>query len=232
VREPPRGRFDAIRPAPLPMREALGELLRRPAYRHVVAAFALHSLAYTTASFWNPAFLERVHHLGHAEVGRTLALGLAASTGCGALACGALTNRLVTRDARWALWLASGATLLAAPLTLGFVLAPTPRAAFAFLVPSAFVTGFVPGMHAVAQALAKPAARATAASFNLMTFTLVGGAGPLLAGWLNDLLTARYGPLAVRASLAGAASIFAWAALHAALAARTLRADLASAAGA
>jgi predicted MFS family arabinose efflux permease len=232
VREPPRGRFDAARAEQPPMRAALAELLRQPTYRHVVAAFCLHSLAYTTASIWNPAFLERVHHLGHAEIGRVLALGLALSTGIGALACGVLTNLAVARDVRRSLWLAGAATLLAAPLTIGFVRAPNPRAAFAFLVPAAFVTGFVPGMHAVAQNLARPATRATAASFNLMLLTLAGGVGPFLAGWTNDALTSRLGPLAIRISLTGAAAVFAWSAIHIAIASRTLRADLARAGGA
>jgi len=79
----------------------------------------------------------------------------------------------VVRDARWSLLLAAGAALLAAPLTIGFVLAPTSAAAFPFPVPAAFFNGFVSGMHAVAQGPARSSPRSADSALR----------GPLRAEW-------------------------------------------------
>jgi hypothetical protein len=62
--------------------------------------------------------------------------------------------------------------------------------------------------------------------------TLFGlGAGPLLTGWVSDLVSANGGD-GLRAGLAGISVLYLWAALHFALAARTLPAELARSGGA
>ena len=227
VREPPRGRFEAGPPRRVATRAALRELLGLASYRHLVAAFGLHSLAFTAASIWNPAFLARIHGMGAGEIGTTLAFGSAACMGLGILAAGRVIDRLAARDLRWTLWCPGLATAATAPLTIAFLFAPSRAAALACLAPSALLMGFgTPGLHAAAQELASPATRATAAALNLLVLTLVGaGLGPTLVGALNDALAGALGAEAIRWSLALAAATAAWSGAHALLAARTFRAD-------
>jgi MFS family permease len=226
LREPARGRFEAAPAAALSARAALGALLAQPAYRQLLAAFALHSLAYTSASMWHPAFLSRVHGMAPREVGTWLAFGSASFSALGILLGGSLSDRLAARERAWLLRLPALASLGYAPLSLLFLFAPTRELALAGLASSALLSGLaIPGMHASAQALATPASRATAAALNLLLLTLVGaGLGPTVVGIANDVFAGRFGAEAVRWSLALAALTGGWSGLHALLGAQRLRA--------
>jgi MFS family permease len=230
VRDASRGRFDAAPARDVALGAALREMLAWRTYRHLLAAFSLHSLSFMAAATWNPAFLARVHAMQPAEIGVWLGLGSALFTALGALSAGTLTNRTIARDARFALWWPGLASFVAAPLTIAFLFAPSRGLALACLAPSAFLFGFgTPGMHAVTQSLARPATRATAAALNLLSLTIVGSLGPFGVGWVNDRLAGVFGEQSVRWSLALAALILVWSGAHNFLAARTLREDAARA---
>ena len=227
VREPPRGRFEGVAPRPVPTRIALRQLLGLASYRHLLAAFSLHSLAFMGASMWNPAFLARIHGMQAGEIGTMLAFGSAACSFLGILAAGRLIDRLAAHDVRWTLWVPGLASLATAPFTIAFLFAPTRSLALLCLAPAALLTGFgTPGMHAATQELARPSTRATAAALNLLVLTVIGtGLGPTLVGASNDALAGVFGAEAIRWSLALAAATAAWSGLHALLAARSFRAD-------
>jgi predicted MFS family arabinose efflux permease len=229
VREPPRGRFDAEGHAAAAgsTSGALRFLLGLAGYRQMLAGSALHSLAASAASIWNPAFLERVHGLGPADAGLALGVGHALFAPVGILGAGLWIDRLVARDARWMMWLTGLSSIALAPFTLLFVLAPAPIA-LASMPLGALLTGAgIPGMHATTQALAKPSMRALASALNLLLLSVVGfGLGSLIVGALNDWLDASYGRQAIRYSLALVGVISIWSGVHNFLSARTLRADM------
>lgn len=226
IREPRKGRFDARRVEPLSTREALARLFAQPAYRSVLIAFALHSLSFSAASIWHPAYLARVHAMQPGEIGRLLGFGSAALSALGVVCGGFLTDRLAGRDRRWLLRLPGLASLVYAPLCLLFLFAPTRELALVGLATSGFLSGLaIPGMHAAIQELAEPTSRATAAAVNLLLLTLVGvGLGPTLVGITNDLLAARLGDHAVQWSLAFAALVTAGSGTQALAGARQLAA--------
>lgn len=209
VREPRRGHFETEQAIPLSAREALGRLLAQPAYRFVLASFALHSLAHSAASMWHPAYLARVHGMAPREIGTLLALGSASFSALGVLFGGIVTDRLAAADRRWLLRLPGFASLAYAPLSLLFLFAPIPEVALVGLASSAFLSGLaIPGMHAATQELAEPASRATASALNLLILTLVGsGLGPTFVGALNDVMAGTLGDGAIRWSLALAAIV-------------------------
>lgn len=209
VREPRRGRFETKPATPLSTREALGRLLAQPAYRFVLASFALHSLAHSATSMWYPAYLARIHGMAPREIGTLLALGSASFSALGVIAGGVVTDRLAAADRRWLLRMPGFASLAYAPLTLTFLFAPVPELALAGLASSAFLSGLaIPGMHAATQELAEPNSRATASALNLLILTLIGsGLGPTFVGVANDLLAGVFGDGAIRWSLALAALV-------------------------
>ena len=224
VREPRRGRFDGARIEPLRTREALRRLLSMPAYRYIVISFALHSLAHSAASMWNPAYLARVHGLSPVEIGTLLGLGSAAFSFVGVISGGIVTDRLARTDRRWLLWLPGLATIAYAPLSWLFLFSSSSELAIVGLATSAFLSGLgVPGLHTAIQELAPPAARATASALNLLVLTLVGsGLGPTFVGIANDLFALRFGDDAIRWSLAIAALVGAVSGVQALLGARWL----------
>jgi hypothetical protein len=83
-------------------------------------------------------------------------------------------------------------------------------------------------VFALTQTLVRIRMRAVASAILLFVVNLIGlGLGPQVVGALNDALRPSYGDAAVRYSLAGVVVVMhVWAALHFALAARTLRRDL------
>jgi len=235
VREPPRGRFDptttAATPADMPREnwlDAVRVLARMPAYRHLVAAAALHSFAFSGSMIWYPPFLTRVHALSPSEIGMTLALFSSLPTGIGIFLGGIATDRLSRRDVGWLQGYAGVTMLLFAPFALGFLFLPSRTLAFASLVVAAFMMGSsTPGIHIATQALAPVRMRSLASAINLLLLSLVGaGLGPLAVGVLNDVLAPTYGDEAVRYTLSLVAVTAIWSAIHNGLSARHLARDL------
>jgi MFS family permease len=230
VREPERGRFDAPSPvaARSSLRETLGFLFGLSAYRHLIAASSLHSLAGSGAASWNPAFLMRVHGMSVSEAGLKLALLSASFTALGIALWGWVADRLAARDARWYQWLPALGSSAALPFLAGFLLWPDAAGALAFLAPASFLAAASVGAgHAVHQGLARPEMRATSSAIALLIGNLVGlGLGPTLVGFINDALEPAQGALAVRTSLLLIALAALWGAAHNLLAARSLPRDL------
>lgn len=105
------------------------------------------------------------------------------------------------------------------------------RQILAVLMP-AILPGFLAGVFigptfALVQALVEPHRRAVAASILLFLANLVGyGLGPLAVGALSDALAPRLGADSLRYALTAVSALGAWAALHYAVAGRTLEEDL------
>ena len=80
---------------------------------------------------------------------------------------------------------------------------------------------------AIIQAMVKVRMRAMASAVLFLILNLIGlGLGPQAVGVLNDVFAARFGSGAVRYSLLAVSFTSVWAALHYALAARSLAVDL------
>jgi MFS family permease len=248
VPEPERGAFDA-RPlvtaapppqhgprsgaeasAPIPFGSAVRFLFVVPSIRTVFFASGLHSVGMYAVLGWSVPYLMRVHHLSTGEAGARLAVASALITALGALAGGALADRLAARDLRWLVWLPGIALSLAFPFAQGFALAPTAKVAILLLVPVSLLTGSCFGpFYSVLQTLAPPRMRALAAALVLSFNTLFGlGLAPPIIGWLNDAGAARWGAESIRYSLCAALGAHLVAALCLARAGRTLRRDLAA----
>ncbi len=242
VREPARGHADrahapshaaAVSGALVsePFRVVFGILRTRRAFRHLALAAALHSFGGYAFAIWGPTFFVRVHGMTSGRLGTWLGAILGIGGAAGALLGGILADRLGARDARWQLYVPAIATVLQIPCALATLLWPSPVPALLFLIPSAMASAIWFGpVFSLTQALVPPTMRATASAVLLFVINLIGlGIAPLAVGILNDRLAATYGAEAIRYSLmiVGLAGVLA--AVHFALAARTIRADLAAA---
>jgi MFS family permease len=230
VREPPRGQSESG-PADTGA-ETIGEvlryLLRRRSFVYIVMAASCQSLPGYAVLAWGPAFLGRVHQMGSVEIGLWLGpmVGLCGSAG-GYLG-GSLADRLGTRDKRWYVFLSAIVCAAGVPFFAGFLLLEHRIAALLCFIPFYTLAAMYVGpMLSMVQGLVKLRMRATASAILLFILNMVGlGAGPLLVGFLNDQLDARYGAEAIRYSMLAVASIGALAGLLFLRAGRTLREDL------
>ncbi len=232
VREPRRGHSEEVSQdlasAP-PIRASLVYLWKRPAFRHMSFAAALHSVVWYAGSSFNNSFFIRVHHMSTGEAGSWIALLLAVG-GVGTFLGGYLSDSLsvATGDRRWYMWVPGYATLAMLPFQFSSYLGSSlwlviPSFSIMIILGSMF---FGPSF-AMSQGLATLRMRAVSTSLLLFIQTLIGlGLGPFLVGVISDHLkpTAGAHSLADGLAIVGLANL--WAAIHYFRGARTLRADL------
>ena len=206
-------------------------LWEQHSFRHLFSALPLFVITSYAINTWGPTFMIRVHDMTISEVGLWFGLISGISGAAGTLVGGHVCDRLGTRDMRWYLWLPALAALAAIPFCLGFLFAPDSRLALICLAPMVFLcSSYIAPIYALTQGLAGLRMRAMASAVTHLGSSVLGaGVGPQLIGALNDGLSPYAGDEAIRYSLLLIVITNAWGALHARLATRSLREDLARA---
>lgn len=229
VREPPPGASEGLVEEEAPRAsEVIRTLFARPSFPVLMLAAACQAfLGYTVLS-WGATYLRRVFEMSGRDAGIWFGLAAAVSGAAGATLGGLLADRLARRDERWYAWLSALSSITAFPFALGFAWAGNPTLAIASFVPFYFLNNlYVSSLWTLVQNLVSPRMRATAAATQLGILNIVGlGAGPLVAGYVSQVLEPSYGADGLRVALALAAVIGALAAVFFLLTGRTLRADL------
>ena len=236
LREPTRGYWDSPSPSAagasqaVAWQDVVAYMWRFRSFRHLSLAAALHALYGYGAVVFNPAFFQRTFELNAGEVGIKLGLIAFVAGGLGTFLGGYVSDWLQYRDRRWYMWVPAIATIVVVPLIFPLYLNADAGAAFVWATFPAIAGGMYLGpTFAMTQTLAKPAMRALAAAVLLLIINLVGlGLGPYLVGFVSDQLRPTVGDRSIAYALLGVIAVCAtWSTLHYALAARTLREDLA-----
>jgi MFS family permease len=189
LKEPKRtaaGLADATSPA---------VLLKIPAFWWIAASGAIVNFALYSFSSFFPAFLTRFHHLSVARAGVWAGLGSGAAGILGALAAGALGDRVrgnpvYVNLGRARMRLAAAASLAAAPAALVAIAAPAGEIAIA--IPAMMVAyGLLQMYYGLVYAAMQdvvPANLRGAAMGGYFVVQYLGGAawGPLITGRLSD----------------------------------------------
>jgi len=235
--EPVRGAAEGVEAVPdeaPSMREVYRYLVALPSFRHLVLAAGFYATASYGFITWAPTFLIRVHGLTQGEAGLWSGLLVGGGGAIGIYVGGRLSDALSRGDGRWPVWTCALGAGVATPLAVAFLWVPDVRLAVVLWAPAAVLAQFyVAPSYAIAHALVKLRMRAVATAVILFSFNFLGlGFGPLVIGFANDALAARFGDDAIRYSLVGLLGFNLWAIVHSLLAARTLRADLEVAAAA
>jgi predicted MFS family arabinose efflux permease len=230
VAEPQRGLADGIVATDdMPtVKEAVSTLGRLVSFRHLSFAAGFYAVAGYGFLTWGPAFLMRVHGMAIDDVGLYFGIVAGVGGGIGAFLGGWLSDRLQTRDVRWAMWVPAIGGVLSLPFAFVFLFAEeTPVALAGYFFALVFGALYISPTYAMTQGLASLRMRALAAAIILFALNLMGmGLGPQLVGILNDALDARLGPTAIRYSMAVVWSANLIAVFHSLRAATSLEADL------
>jgi MFS family permease len=206
VSEPRRGRVDASEaPAKMyPLGETLGFLWRQKTFVLCVVGYCLTSYTNFAMAVWVPAFLGRVHHLNTQEIGQWAGTvkGLVGMTM--AIIGGLIVERF--REGameRWRLLLPAIASFLGGPAFALFLLPESFALSMVGLVLGVMFTAIHGGaVYAAVQASSKIRMRALAGAILVTGASFVAsGVAPVAIGWMNDLMTPAFGPMAVRYSL-------------------------------
>lgn len=226
IPDPPRG--SSGHPSVGGFLATLRLLFAKRSFRHMAIASSLFAVGSYAMNVFAAAFLIRIHHVTGAQAG--LLFGLAFGLGglLGTFSGGALGDWLGRRDVRWRQGVPAIGLALSAPAALAAFLAPGLAVSVACLT-MVYLFGlmYLAPTFAAAQSLVPDEIRATVSGVLLFCLTLVGATlGPLLVGFLSDVLAPRYGSLSLRYALSVMPVTMLWSALHFALAARALPADI------
>ena len=231
IKEPPRGMAEARKDvAPPGFFRVVGFLWERKSFRHLSFACALHAFVTYGMGNFMPLFLGRVHGMAILDVGWYY--GLIAGIGglAGTFFGGWMSDRMAnkTGDKTWYVWIPFISTLLAIPFALiTFLVMPTGvSAAFSYLLPVFAGGWYLAPCIASTHFLVGIRMRAMASAILFFVLNLIGlGLGPMLTGFVSDLLTPNYGDNALRYAMSITVLVNIWCALHYYWATRTIRAD-------
>jgi MFS family permease len=253
IKEPVRGFHDAPpatgETAP-PFSAVIRRMIARPSFLHVTLGSTIASMGGFGINLFLAAWFARRFGMGYAQAGLLSGLISAIPGSISMLGGGLLAEALGRRDARFYAWTPGLGALLAAPLyILSFQQGSWPAAVALLMATGLFQYAYLPAMSGVTQNLMEPRMRATAAALvGIMTNLVGAGLAPTIVGALSDRFAAHAfgggfasackGPAATHGACMTASAtgltwaftafalVYLWAALHFALAARTLRRDL------
>jgi len=206
VKEPARhgsGEGEALTLAKVSMLKALKVLSRSRAFLVMMAGAAFMGGALTGSGTWGTAFLVRVHGLSISEIGGIVGPAKGILGALGIVGAGFVAERLGRRDPRWRIWTPAAACLLYVPGQLMFVLSDTPAIWISGLViTSVLAVAYQGPMYAAVMNIAQPRMRSVAIAIVVFSTGLLGQVfGPVVIGYLNDMLHPTLGNQAIRYSL-------------------------------
>lgn len=178
-----------------PQRRLLPDLVTLfgiPSFRWLIVGFAFGAFVVTALVQWLPAYFVRTFESSTREVGFAFGIAYGGGSLVGMLLGGWLGSRMVRRDPRWTMWLASGSYVVAAPLAVAVLLANDPMLSYflAFGMSAASTVAYGPAF-AMIQELAEVRLRALASAVALFFSAFLGaGLGPFAVGLVSDQIHA------------------------------------------
>jgi predicted MFS family arabinose efflux permease len=230
VAEPPRGWSEGRAHTPtqsVPLGEAL-RIARSAALLHIFAGAVVSSIAIFATAQWAIAFFERVHGLRNDQASLAF-VGAALAGTVGALVGGGVANRAWLEHKRWVLLGPALCSVLAFPaMGIAARVQSTGLAIALWALGSALSLVQSAPAGAAMQALVPDRVRGFLSGSIAGILTLIGmGGGPLITGFLSDLLGAGRDPTSLGRALAWMSAFYLWAGAHLAWAARSFEKDLA-----
>ncbi|MEC9358145.1 MAG: MFS transporter [Pseudomonadota bacterium] len=199
---------------------ALGFVVRKPAFFHMVAGFVVSSMVVSGVVQWAASFFIRVHGLSLTQAAPLTGLGAGLLVALGALAGGALgglySRGHFDRSARWCALVA----VLSVPPILGMALASNTGVAAACFLLWAFVApAFIaPANNGFLEAAPSEVRGIAIAGIQLLANFVGVGMGSFIVGLLSDAFA---GPASLRPALVIAGLGGFWSAAHFLFAARS-----------
>lgn len=188
--DPPRGRMDGARAATPAgtAREAFIALGRNRPYLLTVLGYAAYTFAIGGIAFWMPSFLERVRGVPKAQATVQFGAIVVATGFLGTYVGGWLGDYLLRYTKQAYLWVSGVATLLAAPLTLGALVATTPALYWSAVVAAEVLMFISTGpINSVIVNVVAPHIRATAVATSIFAIHALGDVpSPILVGAISD----------------------------------------------
>jgi len=235
VREPRRGEIEKLAdPSAVPnLRAVIRFLWQQRSFRWMSFGTAMSAFGGYAGITFIPLFLVTSHHMSLPAVGLVLAVLTGVVGAIGTYLAGVLADLFGRKDIRWNMYVPIIFTFISVAFTPVFYLSPDLNIALlAGIGPALAGATFVGPAYAMAQALVPLRMRARAAAILLFVLNIIGlGLAAPVVGKLSDLLEPHLGADALRYALLTGIVTSLLGALCYWRAARTLKHDIARAAG-
>jgi MFS family permease len=210
------------------LKDTLKYLWSRKSFRHLSIACGIHAFVSYGAGNFLPSLFLRLHDIETGELGTWLALSSVAG-GVGTFMGGYLSDKLGKQDPRWYQWVPAITTLIYLPFTLFIYL--TDQTYLALM--TTFITGMLFNAYlapnlAITHSLVGLRMRAMSSAILFFILNLIGlGFGPMVIGFVSDMINPTYGIESIRYALLIVIPISTvWSATHYFIAAKYIRGDL------
>ena len=181
------------KPAESEKKSAVLLIWNEPVTRFLIMGAACALIAGLSIGAWNVALLARRFDLSLQQAGWLSAVAAFLSVS-GSLFSGWLTDRMARRDVRWQIRVPVIGVALAVAFGLAYLLVGDhlfELSVGCMLIYSFFTAWWAPATYAALSLVVPAQRRATASAMVLMAGALLGnGVGPIVAGWLSDVLNA------------------------------------------
>ncbi|MDC1328763.1 MFS transporter [Pseudomonadales bacterium] len=233
LREPPRGRFQSTSErfdTDIAWYQAIAQVLSRRTMQHLLLAYGISAFGGAGVSAWLGAFFMRSHGLSLSEVGGLLGVLAGLASFVGVMIGVVFGPRVVRRDRRWELWWPGAVYLTIVPTwILTLYISDLYLVVFMLAVTVALSSSCVGFVLTSIQSVLPAHLRGMGTAAVMFASNLVGtGAGPLLVGYLSDVLTPTLGSDSLRYAMIIGVSFISWGAFHFFIAAKHIRNELVS----
>ncbi len=196
VKEPPRGFTDpkgAKSTEPIELREAIRELLTKPAFWLMTAGATVAAFCGYGISSFQSIFLVRAHEITTGEAAIWINAPVSLSSAIGTFATGWLATKLYKKHPGAIAWVPGVGLALSVPF---YVFAFTTQnllfAALGLVVAGFVKYGYIAAQYTIGQGVVSMRVRATATAVLLFIANLIGyGCGPLFIGFTSDIFFAN-----------------------------------------
>lgn len=228
----PRGRSEALVDgmAAAPLRIVLRQLWASRTFRFTALGACTTCFSVYAIGGFFAAFLQRSHGMRLGEIGLVIALIAGVGGGLATYLSGYFADRMARRDTRWNLYIPAIAAFIPLPLApICFLSQGTTPALIAAIPILSISAAFIGPVIATIQRLVPLRMRATSVAVLILVDNVVGlGLGPQFVGMMSDSLRPFVGVDSLRIAMLVAMAGFAVSGIGFLLAARHLRAELAS----
>jgi len=192
VTEPPRGYTDPVgsqSKAPVPLREAIGELTAKPAFWLMTAGATIAAFCGYGISSFQSIFLVRTHGITAGEAAIWINTPVALSAAIGTFATGWLATRLYKTHPGAIAWVPALGLAVSVPFyVFAFTTDNLLLAALSLVIGGFVKYGYVAAQYTIGQGVVSMRVRAMATAVLLFIANLIGyGFGPLFIGLLSDV---------------------------------------------
>lgn len=205
LKEPRRGQMDKGRVIrKMDFWRSIGEITGNKTFLYLSMAGAMVGFVQYGVGNWIPPFLSRYHAMDSMSIGLLTAFSFGIGGALGTFAGGYMADRYGVKDKAWYFKIPMIGVLISIPFVLFICYSPRllPVAVILIIPVMLHALSLAPSL-AVAHNLVGPDKRALSSALYFFVLNLIGlGMGPLVVGFLSDVLTPYYGEEALRWALA------------------------------